>query len=91
MNMRITFTLVTLLLLAAPSLAQQNRPNIVIIRTDDLGYGHVGCYNAGSKIATPRLDALAKEGVRFTDAHAPAALCTPTRYGLITGRSNPPP
>ncbi len=61
-------------------------PNIVIILADDMGYGDVGCYNPKSKIATPNLDRLASEGLRFTDAHAPGALCHPSRYGLITGR-----
>jgi arylsulfatase A-like enzyme len=53
---------------------------------DDLGYGDFSCYNAESKIQTPNIDRLAKEGMRFTDAHSPAAICTPTRYALITGR-----
>jgi len=61
-------------------------PNIVIILADDLGYGDVGCYNPESKIATPSLDRLAGEGLRFTDAHSPSAVCTPARYGLLTGR-----
>ena len=61
-------------------------PNFVIILADDLGYGDVSCYNAESKIPTPHLDRLAQEGVRFTDAHSPSAVCTPTRYGLLTGR-----
>ncbi len=61
-------------------------PNIVIILADDLGYGDLGCYNADSKIPTPHLDRLAREGARFTDAHSPSAVCTPTRYGLLTGR-----
>jgi len=62
------------------------KPNIVFIMADDLGYGDLGCYNAGSKIPTPNIDLLARHGMRFTDAHAPAALCIPTRYGLLTGR-----
>jgi len=61
------------------------RPNIVLVLADDLGYGDVGCYGA-TKIATPRLDGLAAEGVRFTDAHAPCAVCAPTRYGVLAGR-----
>jgi arylsulfatase A len=63
-----------------------NNPNIVIILADDLGYGDLGCYNKDSKIPTPNLDALAGEGMRFTDAHAPASVCSPTRYALLTGR-----
>jgi len=62
------------------------RPNIVLILADDLGYGDVGCYNKDSKIPTPHLDQLAREGTRFTDAHAPSSVCTPTRYALLTGR-----
>ncbi len=62
------------------------KPNIVFILADDLGYGDVGVYNSQSKIPTPNLDRLAKEGVRFTDAHSPSAVCTPTRYALLTGR-----
>lgn len=61
-------------------------PNIVFIMADDMGYGDVSCYNPESKIRTPNMDGLAKEGVRFTDAHSPSAVCTPTRYGVLTGR-----
>ncbi|WP_339730468.1 arylsulfatase [uncultured Gimesia sp.] len=62
------------------------RPNIVYILADDLGYGDVSCYNAESKIQTPHIDRLAAEGMKFTDAHTPSAVCTPTRYGILTGR-----
>ncbi len=62
------------------------RPNIIIILADDLGYGDVACYNPESKIATPNLNRLAREGLRFTDAHAASAVCTPSRYGILTGR-----
>jgi len=64
----------------------ESQPNIVLILADDLGYGDLGCYNAESKIATPNLDRLAAQGLRFTDAHAPGSLCVPSRYGLLTGR-----
>ncbi len=70
-------------LVAAPA---TEPPNIVFIMADDLGYGDLGCYNDKSKIPTPSIDRLARAGVRFTDAHAPAAVCVPTRYGLLTGR-----
>ena len=63
-----------------------DNPNIVIILADDTGYGDVSCYNPESLIDTPAIDRLASEGVRFTDAHSPCALCTPTRYGIVTGR-----
>jgi len=62
------------------------RPNIVVILADDLGYGDIGCYNDRSKVATPNLDRLARQGMRFTDAHSPCTVCTPTRYGLLTGQ-----
>lgn len=61
-------------------------PNIVLVLSDDLGYGDPGCYNPDSQIPTPSIDRLAKEGVRFTDAHSPVAVSTPTRYSLLTGR-----
>ena len=61
-------------------------PNIVLIMADDLGYGDVGCYNKNSKAPTPNIDRLATQGMRFTNAYSPAAVCIPTRYGLVTGR-----
>ena len=74
-----------LLVLSLPLRAAQ-KPNIVYILADDLGYGDLGCYNKESKIPTPHLDGLAREGMRFTDAHAPTSVCTPTRYAILTGR-----
>jgi len=62
------------------------KPNILFILADDLGYGDVGCYNPESKVPTPHLDQLAKEGIRFTDAHSPSTVCTPTRYSILAGR-----
>ena len=67
-------------------LSQQSRPNIVYILADDLGYGDVSYLNKDSKIHTPHLDQLAKDGMVFTDAHSGSAVCTPTRYGILTGR-----
>jgi len=61
-------------------------PNIVLILADDLGYGDPTCYNPDSKIHTPNIDLLASEGMQFTDAHSPSAVCTPTRYSILTGR-----
>jgi len=61
-------------------------PNIMIILADDLGYGDLACYNPESKVPTPNLDKLAAEGIRFTDAHSPSTVCTPTRYSLLTGQ-----
>lgn len=61
------------------------RPNLVVILADDLGYGDLGCYGA-TKVKTPHMDRLGREGMRFLDAHSPHSVCTPTRYGLLTGR-----
>ncbi|MBS1824597.1 MAG: arylsulfatase [Acidobacteria bacterium] len=61
-------------------------PNIVFLLADDLGWGDLSCYNPQSKIKTPHLDRMAAQGLRFTDAHTPSSVCTPTRYGLLTGR-----
>ena len=66
--------------------AQAAQPNIVFILVDDMGYGDPGCYNPESKIPTPNIDSLARDGMRFTDAHAPGPLCHMSRYGLLTGR-----
>ena len=66
--------------------SDESTPNIVFILADDLGYGDVRCYNAASKVATPNIDRLAAQGMRFTDAHSPSTVCTPTRYSLLTGR-----
>lgn len=63
-----------------------SRPNIVVIMADDMGFGDVKTLNPESTIPTPNLDRLAGEGMTFTDAHSPSAVCTPTRYALITGR-----
>lgn len=71
---------------SAATVAGAERPNVVLILADDLGYGDLGCYNAESGIPTPRLDALATQGVRLTDAHSPSGVCTPTRYGILTGQ-----
>lgn len=65
---------------------KSEKPNIVLIMADDLGYGDIGAYNGDSKAPTPSLDILASEGMRFTDAHSPSSVCTPTRYALLTGR-----
>ncbi len=77
------------LLLPVGSRAEARDPakpvNIVLMLADDLGYGDVSCYGA-DKVRTPNIDRLAAEGVRFTDAHAPAAVCQPTRYGIMAGR-----
>lgn len=79
------------LLFLTVSLSAQNtvspRPNILVIYADDLGYGDVGCYNPEKgKIATPHIDRLASQGMRFTDGHSSSAVCSPSRYTILTGR-----
>ena len=64
--------------------AAQSRPNVVLIYADDIGYGDLGCYGA-TAVKTPNLDKLAREGMRFTDAHSSSATCTPSRYSMLTG------
>lgn len=70
----------------ANTYAEGTKPNIIFIMADDLGYGDLSCNNPESKIYTPHIDSLANHGIRFTDAHSGAALSTPTRYGVLTGR-----
>ena len=74
-----------LLVSACSSGAASDKPNIVLILADDLGYGDLSSYGA-TKIRTSNIDSLATQGVLFTDAHTEASTCTPTRYGLMTGR-----
>lgn len=64
------------------------RPNVIIILCDDLGWGDVRCFNPDGKIPTPTFDRIAAEGTKFTDAHSSSAVCTPSRYSLLTGRYN---
>src|SRR5947199_988364 len=75
---------VLLLLAAAAGLAATPRPNIVLIYSDDVGYGDVSCYGA-RRVKTPNIDKLATSGLRFTNAHSSSATCTPSRYALLTG------
>ncbi|MEK6261633.1 MAG: arylsulfatase [Planctomycetota bacterium] len=70
---------------AASAAEPASKPNIIFILADDVGYGDLGCYGA-TKIKTPNLDRIAREGTRFTDAHSPSSVCTPTRYALMTGQ-----
>ena len=76
--------IIALGLLIGTRLAAEQPPNVVLIFADDLGYGDLGCYGA-TKLQTPNIDKLAAEGRRFTDAHSASAVCTPSRYGLLTG------
>jgi arylsulfatase A len=70
------------------NVTKEQKPNIIYVLADDLGYGDVSICNENGKINTPNLDQLATEGIRFTDAHTSSAVCTPTRYGILTGRYN---
>ena len=74
------------LMLLAALVQATEKPNILYVLCDDLGYGDVKCLNAEGKIATPNFDRLAASGMIFTDAHSGSAVCTPTRYGILTGR-----
>jgi len=91
-SQRLTLVSFSLLLLASPHRTQAaeskaDKPNIVYILADDLGYGDVHCLNPQrGKIKTPNLDRLAAQGMTFTDAHSGSSVCTPTRYGVLTGR-----
>lgn len=81
------FLVLALIQAMCPRLASAaEKPNVILIMADDMGYGDVKALNPSSKIPTPNLDRLASEGMTFLEAHSPSAVCTPTRYGLLTGR-----
>ena len=69
--------------------ASKDKPNVILIYADDLGYGDLECYGA-KNVQTPHINRLAQEGIRFTDAHAVAATSTPSRYSLLTGEYGEP-
>jgi len=75
-------------LLILHSVQAQQQPDIIYILADDLGYGDLSAFNPDGNINTPHLDKLAADGMMFTDAHSSSAVCTPTRYGILTGRYN---
>jgi arylsulfatase A len=79
-----TFILLFIVCFFNKGYSQQKKPNIIFIYVDDLGYGDVGCYGA-TAVKTPNVDALAKGGLKFTDAHCSASTCTPSRFSLLTG------
>lgn len=90
-SVHFTLSFLAALLLALPSELQsaeefKPKPNIVFVLFDDMGYGQPQCYRDGTEFKTPHLDRLARDGLRFTDAHSAASVCTPTRYGVLTGR-----
>jgi arylsulfatase A len=85
MPLRAALAALAALALAGP-VSAADTPNVVVILADDLGYGDVKCLNPDGKIPTPNLDRLAASGMVFTDANTPSGVCSPTRYGLITGR-----
>ena len=84
--MKTIFSSIALLAVIATSLAGQDKPNIIYILCDDLGIGDIGIENPEGKIPTPNIDRLGLEGMIFTDAHTNSSVCTPTRYGILTGR-----
>lgn len=89
MRIASSFSLSSVILLLAAGYgwaAEPVLPNVLILYVDDMGYGDPGCYNAESKIPTPNIDQLAREGMRFTDGHSSSGICTPSRYALLTGR-----
>jgi len=87
MNLRLTVLTAWLCLpFATAPAAEKSRPNIVVIYTDDQGYGDMSALNPQSKFQTPHLDRLAREGIVFTDGHSADTVCTPSRYALLTGR-----
>ena len=71
---------------ADPAPPASDHPNVIVVLADDMGYGDPRCYQAASRVPTPAIDRLAAEGMRLTDMHTPSAVCSPTRYGLLTGR-----
>ena len=85
MNLKIFSILSILFFTNCSNTQSDNKPNIVIIYADDMGYGDLNCQNSSSKIPTPNLDKLASEGMRFTDAHSSSGICSPSRFALLTG------
>ena len=77
--------LLSSLLLASHLVSAQQKPNVIYIYADDLGYGDLGCYGA-TKLHTPNLDKLAASGIRFTNGHCTSGTCTPSRYAVMTGQ-----
>ena len=90
MKLQTLYFLITILIITAcdnpPETPKTQHPNIIYILADDLGYGDISAYNPDSKVNTTHVDALAQQGMMFTDAHTNSSVCSPTRYGILTGR-----
>ncbi|NCG26667.1 MAG: sulfatase-like hydrolase/transferase, partial [Verrucomicrobiales bacterium] len=86
MNSGFRLTFFIAITLAQVELLPGALPNVILVMADDLGIGDVTPTNPNSKIKTPHLQKMANEGMTFLDAHSPSSVCTPTRYGLLTGR-----
>ena len=91
-NQVAVFVLAILAVFSSLALGESNsdrtRPNVIFVLADDLGIGDISATNPNCKIKTPSLQKMADEGITFLDAHSPSAVCTPTRYGVLTGRYN---
>ena len=87
-TMKVLCRLLLVMLVLSAALQAAGKPNILFILCDDLGTGDVRLLNPEGKIPTPNMDRIGREGVVFTDAHTPSSVCTPTRYGTLTGRYN---
>jgi arylsulfatase A-like enzyme len=86
-NLSLMLSLLMLTLISCQNISQNHRPNIVLIMTDDQGWGQTGYYNH-PVLETPHLDAMASNGIRFERFYAAAPVCSPTRASVLTGRSN---
>ena len=84
----VTLITISILVSCRTETNKPQSPNIIYILADDLGYGDISTYNANGKINTPHIDRMALDGMKFTDAHTSSSVCTPTRYGILTGRYN---
>jgi hypothetical protein len=80
------FSSLIVVVIASMSSLAIEKPNIIFVLLDDMAYGEPACYRPTSLFKTPNMDRVAREGIRFTDAHSSASNCTPTRYGFLTGR-----
>ena len=84
--MSIRYVWISIVFMTIPISATARHPNVVLILADDFGVGDIQAHYPDNKIATPHLDRLVQQSISFTDAHSPSAVCSPTRYGLLTGR-----